>query len=909
MVMWMWLAMAAQVHASASTVCSQSGTWCEPASVAYSNGWYSNSPRYATADEVCRSYNMQSCRAGVDPVYGRGCYCTVEGREHMYQNWYVAHRPSQACPTRLPNYTDDGWSVEVVNPVCYGPTTIAPEEQSCGVGNPTLPGTGTKVHSETDYAPSFSHPIPFERHYRSKHSVSAIQTANGWLHSYSARLYQPALSTSAYALRPNGEIVRFNKDATTATWKSESGDLQLAEQLNASGVLTGWRLTQRSDNTSELFDKKGQLTHVEARNGWRLTLGYNANGQPESVTNHFGRRLTLAYDSAGRLISMTTPGGDITRYGHDAQGNLLTVTWPDGNIKRYHYEDSRFPRALTGITDESGQRIGSYTYDAQGRVSETQRASGVDRVQFSYGTDATGLPQTQITDFSSGTPTTRTYNFVQQGRVLRPSGVSSPCPLCGSTARSTQYDAAGRKTREISHDGSVIFYTYNAAGQETERATFPASFSSATTRPALSNATSVVSTMWDGTSNLPFRIAEPGRSTTYSYSNQALAATSTYATTDTTGALKFNGTPTGPTSSTQYAYNANKLNTSITELTNGVQTQRWNLAYDALGDLTSITDVTAGNQSATLTNDAQGRLTRVNASNGAVASFNANSRGQMTAAYTPGGNVTYTYDARNLINEIRFSDGRWVRYSYNTAQKLIEIRDSSGLIEQIAATEIDGLNPKRLMQRVAQWLDDRGDRITRMLVSEARANPVVVLVPAGVVLGLMTLAEANRLNATSSQGVGASACGAACQGGAGKSGGTSATVPSVAAIGWLTQVGVILSGQTQTSSTPTAPVYDKAGLLVSPQACVSGTGNCDPNKHGDLQDEVNQSCKGQARSCSSGQTRSELLLRLDRNRSCAVARDKINKICFAGGDLVHRNQAIDAWTAVTRCEDFLSRTP
>ncbi|MDP2019182.1 DUF6531 domain-containing protein, partial [Hydrogenophaga sp.] len=386
---------------------------------------------------------------------------TVDLREFLFQNWYDVIRPSKPCPPHAPNYADDGWLVEVSNPVCYGTASITTEEQSCSVGNPTLPGTGTKVHSETDYAPGFSHPIPFERHYRSKHSVTAIQTANGWLHSYSARLYQPALSTSAYALRPNGEIVRFNKSATTATWQSESGDLQLAEQLNASGVLTGWRLTQRSDNTSELFDKKGQLTHVEARNGWRLTLGYNANGQPESVTNHFGRRLTLAYDSAGRLTSMTTPGGYITRYSHNTQGSLLTVTWPDGNIKRYHYEDSRFPRALTGITDESGQRIGSYTYDTQGRVSETQRASGVDRVQFSYGTDATGLPQTQITDFSSGTPTTRTYNFIQQGRVLRPSGVSSPCPLCGSTARSTQYDAAGRKTREVAHDGSVTFYAYN----------------------------------------------------------------------------------------------------------------------------------------------------------------------------------------------------------------------------------------------------------------------------------------------------------------------------------------------------------------------------------------------------------------------------------------------------------------
>ncbi|MDZ4100211.1 MAG: DUF6531 domain-containing protein [Hydrogenophaga sp.] len=913
LVLWIWFAIAAQAHADVSTLCSQPGTWCERASVVYRSTIKQGTPQFPTADEACAVASnpplMSNCRAGLDPTYGRGCYCTVEGREYIYQNWYDVLRPSTACPTRLPNYTDDGWAVEVVNPVCYGPTTIGTEEQSCSVGNPTLPGTGTKVHSETDYAPSFSHPIPFERHYRSKHSVSAIQTANGWLHSYSARLYQPALSTSAYALRPSGEIVRFTKNAATATWQSENGELQLSEQSDAAGVPTGWRLTQRSDNSSEIFDKTGRLTHIEARNGWKHTLGYNTNSQLESVTNHFGRRLTLAYDSAGRLTSMTTPGGDITRYTHDTQGNLLTVTWPDGNIKRYHYEDSRFPRALTGITDETGQRIGSYTYDAQGRVSETQRASGVDRLQFSYGQDASGAPQTTVTDFSTGTPTTRTHRFTLQGRVLRPAGASAPCPLCGSTAQTITYDEAGRKLRELQHDGSVVFYKHNERGLQTERATFPSSFATATTRPGLARATSVVSTQWHATWSLPRRVAEPGRITEYTYNQRGITSLSSQATTDTTGAAKFTSTPTGPLSSTEYNYNAQHFNTRITELTDGVQTQQWTLAYNELGDLTRITDVTAGNAVTRLTNDSQGRVTRMNASNGAVASFNANSRGQMTAAFTPGGNVTYTYDARNLINEIRFSDGRWVRYSYNTAQKLIEIRDSTGLIEQIAANEAEGLDPQRLLHRVAQWLDERGDRITRMLISEAQANPVVVLVPAGVVLGIMTIAEANRLNATSSQGVGASGCGAACQGGAGKSGGASAAVPSVAAIGWLTQVGIILSGQTQTSSTPTAPAYDKAGLLVSPQACMEKPGNCDPGKWKQLQDDVNDKCKSQSRRCEGNMVRTDLLARLDLNRTCAISRDKINKTCFAGGDQIHRDAAIEAWNAVARCEKFLGQLP
>jgi len=54
---------------------------------------------------------------------------------------------------------------------------------------------------------------------------------------------------------------------------------------------------------------------------------------------------------------------------------------------------------------------------------------------------------------------------------------------------------AGRK---LQHDGSVVFYKYNERGLETERATFPTSFATATTRQGLARAISVVSIQWHG---------------------------------------------------------------------------------------------------------------------------------------------------------------------------------------------------------------------------------------------------------------------------------------------------------------------------------------------------------------------------------------------------------------------------
>ncbi len=704
-------------------------------------------------------------------------------------------------------------------------------------------------------------------------------------------------------------MLRFIPGAAANTWASTESADTLKRIAASDPDAVSWELHRQQDDSRETYDHNGKLLKITARNGWASRLVYDDAGRLQAVYNAFRRQLRLQYDANGWLAAITTPDANVTRLSHDPQGNLLAITWPDGNVKRYHYEDSRFPRALTGITDETGQRIGSYTYDAQGRVIETQRAGGVDRLQFSYGQDASGAPQTTITDFGSGAPSSRTHRFALQGRVLRPAGASAPCPLCGNTAQAIAYDSVGRKLREVQHDGSVVFHQYNARGQETERASFPASFASASTRPALSHASAVTTTEWHGTWNLPTRVAEPGRISTYAYSASGVTAHTTQATSDLTGAAGFNAAPSGALQRTETLYSAQSLPQRISEFSDGVLGQRWDYGYSPQGDLVSVTDAMAPSQSATLEHDGNGRLSRLIASNGAQASFTANSRGQMTAAYTPGGNITYVHDARNLINEIRFSDGRWVRYSYSPAQQLIEIRDSSGLVEQIASSDTEGLDPQRLMQRVAQWLSDRGDRIAQMLLPPVHANPVLVLVPAGVVLGIMSVAEANRLNAAGIPGSNAAGCGANCQGGAGQSASASGSIPSVAGIGWLTQVGIVLSGQSQASSVPSPPTYDKAGLLVSPQSCVPPPGNCTPNDHRQLQDQVDQWCKAVPRACRAGMVRSELNERLENGRACGTARDKLNKKCFAGGDADHRNEAAKAWKAVANCESILSKLP
>jgi hypothetical protein len=303
-------------------------------------------------------------------------------------------------------------------------------------------------------------------------------------------------------------------------------------------------------------------------------------------------------------VSGTAPGSAASpiRYLHNepeglgsgvpALNQLTGVMWQDGHRRRYHYENAHFPQWLTGRTDELGVRIGTYTYDASGRVERSAGPNGTNVVDFAYRDGST-----EITDRSGPVPSTSVYAVQFSSGVARTTGVSAPCSQCGSTSASTVYMAGGEVSRRVEHDGRITFFAYDAKGRETERATFPAAYSAATTRPALSMAERVVSTRWHATWNLPTQVAEPQKMTAYTYGTGGrLTGESWTATTDATGAAKFAATKTGSTYATDWGYSATHLKTSVVESVGGIEAQRWALVYNATGDLTRLTDVTGGNR-------------------------------------------------------------------------------------------------------------------------------------------------------------------------------------------------------------------------------------------------------------------------------------------------------------------------
>jgi YD repeat-containing protein len=548
-------------------------------------------------------------------------------------------------------------------------------DQTCTVGHPVSPATGAKVKEQVDYTGAGAAPLSFVRSYNSDPRM-------GWTHNWAKRLDLFGHPFVIWAYRGSSSRMAFTDQDSAGTADAyrpvlPSRDL-LSNTLDANGNISGWTLYVFEDDSVERYDAYGRLLSVQMRNGWRYTLTYKS-GRLDKVTNPFGRTLQFRYNGEGLLSRLIDPAGGEIAYGYDDKGNPNRVTWQDRKFRRYHYEDKRFPELLTGITDEAKLRVETYSYDDQRRVKETSLAGGVDRLTFEYGGIAGSSPQTIVTEYTEAGSTSRTYTFTRpaDGLAWAPTSLSAPCSLCGNTQAQTTYDTAGRVFKTVAHDDTPTLYEYDDAnGRETERATFPASFKNDSTRPPLDQATKVVSTRWHPTWNLPTKVAEPNKITDYGYDgNGNLKSESWSATKDDTGATKFDAVTKGSTYLTKWGYNAKMLNDSLIDKVDSVETQQWTLKYNALGEVTRITDVTGGNRVGTATEyDGHGLLLAGTSIDGVSLGRRYTPRAQLRESTDDGFTTTFDHNPIGLRTFARFSEGGETELVYDDVHRLSEIR-------------------------------------------------------------------------------------------------------------------------------------------------------------------------------------------------------------------------------------------
>ncbi len=594
--------------------------------------------------------------------YGCTCYETGCGAGIYLQNRIIVK--ANVCPA--------GWWQNGADGTCtLSDTALDPQKNNgsdctSDCTNPINIGTGNKVQVETDYQGAGPFPLRFVRTYNSH--PSALKASLGWRwrgnYHRSIKLSVMAGISTAYVRRPDGRTLLFNLNG--GAWVPDADITDRLERLtDAQGAPAGWRYTPAPDDEVESYDIDGRLTAIANRAGLTHALAYDALGRLASVTHSLGGTLTFSYDAQDRIATVTAPGGEVFTLGYDGEGHLASIRYPDNKTRIYHYENPGFPHALTGITDENGDRFATWSYDGAGRATLSEHAGGANRVTVAYDPGISTVTQS----ISSTVSATRTYSFqVMLGSVRTLAIAGAACPGCGPAASS--FDANGFTASRTDWNGIQTTYqradAYGRADLETSR-----------TEASGTPQARTIGTIWHPTFRLPTRITEPGRTTDLTY--DALGNLLGKTVTDLAS-----GKSRVWTHSTSYSATTPGLVTQM--IVDGPRTD--------VADLTTITyhppddpDLGKRGNLATMTNalghttsipayDPHGRPLTIVDPNGLTTQLAYDARGRLLSRSVGGETTGYAYDGVGQLTQVTLPDGSSLTYAYDAAHRLTGISDS-----------------------------------------------------------------------------------------------------------------------------------------------------------------------------------------------------------------------------------------
>lgn len=499
------------------------------------------------------------------------------------------------------------------------------------IGDPIFAATGNNFQEEVDY--------------RGPHGLNLIRRYNsslpGWVHNYSVRVLAGA--ALARVIRPDGRAHLF-AGSGPGEWTGEAAARERLFKLTPSDASQPlWKYLTAS-NATEWYDAQGRILSITRNGGMSYTFEQR-DGLLRSVRDSFGAALQFAYDGQNRLMSVTTPEGTRVNYSYDAQGRLVQVGYADGSTRSYLYENSAYPLALTGLVDERGVRLATWSYDAAGRAVSSEHTGGVERFQLAFNSDGSVV----VTD-PLGMARTQTYSTAGARKVF--AGQSQPCAGCLGDAATTVVDAAtGLLTQSTDYLGFATLFTNDP------RRKLPIAVTRAAGRPEQQ----LRRIEWATNFRLPALVTESGRTTAYTY--------------DAAG-NKLNQTVTdlvtGQARSWQWTYTTQGLVATMTDPKGAV----WTYGYDGAGNRVSVRNPLG--QQAAYTYDAAGRVTGQTEPNGLVTTFTYDSRGRLTQQVRGGESTTYAYTPTGKLASAAMPNGYQVTYSYDAAQRVVGATDNRG---------------------------------------------------------------------------------------------------------------------------------------------------------------------------------------------------------------------------------------
>ncbi|MEZ5624971.1 MAG: RHS repeat-associated core domain-containing protein [Nitrosomonas sp.] len=618
--------------------------------------------------------------------------------EAYFDNELTATGPMCHEFSLRPLGSDDPYSLGGVSLKIRGPANFDPFKNlgnDCSPltnngSNPINAATGNKYQEETDYSPQAG--PTFSRYYNSFASGFGpdFQMIKVWSTNYDSYIriqtYPESYSYgSVFIYRPNGNIFIFNPDENGGYISENTRNFDKLELLEEGG----WRLTIDDDNSIENYDESGKLISKTDRSGRTQTLVYDNNDRLIIVTDDVGRELNFTYDDSDRIETAIDSVGNIYTYRYDTSGNLISVTYPDGKTRTYHYNESEYtsgihlPYALTGITDETGIRYATYTYDNLGRAIISEHAGGAMRYTFNYN-------ENRSTDIIDPLGASRTYQFQFIHGKAKSTGQSQPAGSgCSAASSATTYDSNGNVASRADFNGNKTCYAYDLnRNLEIARveglssgSSCPADMASYTPAPDTSERKIV--THWHANFRLPEQVIEDGRETTISYDSYGNV---------TQLGIRDTASNATRTWTTRYTYHATIPGVIVQRIEDGPRTDVNDIttidyyAPDAVcdgghfgcrGQVMRITNA-LGHATDIRRYNAHGQVEQLIDANNLVTTLTYDSRQRLISRVVGAESTTYRYDAVGQLIQLIRPDGSSMDYAYDDAHRLIAVSDSLG---------------------------------------------------------------------------------------------------------------------------------------------------------------------------------------------------------------------------------------
>ncbi|MGW7821813.1 polymorphic toxin type 17 domain-containing protein [Streptomyces puniciscabiei] len=432
--------------------------------------------------------------------------------------------------------------------------------------------------------------------------------------------------------------------------------------------------------TSFTYNSAGQVATTTSPRGKTTSFGYDDQGNLTSRTAPSGAKTTYTYDSAGRLLTSTDPRGNAsgadpaqytTTYAYDSAGRLHKVTDPAGDATSYEY-DANGNR--TKVTDAQGG-VTIYAFDKFNRITSVTAPDGSSE-STAYDPNGHVISQVDATGGKTG------YGYDKAGRLVSVTSPDGNVPGANAAAYTTTYgyDADGNLTKTVDPTGAVTATAYDSLNRPI-KVTDPAGNVTATGYDADGNVSQVTDPLGKVTkytytpANLLLTVTDPlGKVTTYGYDADGnrtslttpLGNKTTYAYDDDdrqvkTVSARGNASGADPSKYTwTTGYDAAGNPISETDPLGDVT----KTAYDNVGNVSSVTD--AAQRTTDYGYDSLGRLTSVTAADGGKTSYAYDAVGNLTQRTDPNSHVTaYGYDAARRLISVTDPLNRKTGYAYD----------------------------------------------------------------------------------------------------------------------------------------------------------------------------------------------------------------------------------------------------